>query len=117
LLDGVLLSDELRRSEIGRNTTYAISGRCYGGGNSGAGGGGSGGNSGVRGVGEAMGCYEKVALERSAVKVELSRAATALLHSEAALTPGDLTRAGTARGLAAAAASDTAGAASGVAAT
>ena len=117
MLDGVLLSDELRRSEIGRNTTYAVSGRCYGGGNSGAGGGGSGGNSGVRGVGEAMGCYEKVALERSAVKVELSRAATALLHSEAALTPGDLTRAGTARGLAAAAASDTAGAASGVAAT
>ena len=53
-----------------------------------------------------MGCYEKGALERSAVKVELSRAATALLHSEAALTPGDLTRAGTARGLAAAAASD-----------
>lgn len=50
-----------------------------------------------------MGCYEEAALARSAVKVKLSRAATTLLHSEAALTPGDLTRAGTARALAAAA--------------
>ena len=46
-------------------------------------------------------CYQRAALARSAVKVELSRAATALLHSEAALAPGDLTRAGTARAAAA----------------
>ena len=38
------------------------------------------------------------AVRRSTAKVEQSRAATALLHSEAALAPGDLTRAGTARG-------------------
>ena len=47
---------------------------------------------------EALGCYEAEAVRRSAAKVEQSRAATALLHSEAALAPGDLTRAGTARG-------------------
>lgn len=44
-----------------------------------------------------MDCYQRAALTRSAAKVELSRAATGLLHSEVSLTPGDLTRAGTAR--------------------
>lgn len=83
-------------AEIGRDTAYAISGWSAG----------SGGVQGVRTVAEAMESYHTAALARSAAKVELSRAATTLLHSEAALTPGDLTRAGTARARARAAASD-----------
>ena len=52
----------------------------------------------MRSVAEALECYEAEAVRRSTAKVEQSRAATALLHSEAALAPGDLTRAGQARG-------------------
>ena len=51
---------------------------------------------GVRTAAAALARYEAAALARSAVKVEKSRAAGALLHSEAATTKGDLTRAGTA---------------------
>lgn len=83
-------------TEIGRDTAYAISGWNSG----------SGGMQGVRRVAEAMESYHTAALARSAIKVELSRAATTLLHSEAALTPGDLTRAGTARARARAATGD-----------
>ena len=79
-------------TELGRDTFDAISGRRYKRAEST-----SGKTSAVRGVYEAMDSYHRSALARSAVKVQLSRAATALLHSEAALTPGDLTRAGTAR--------------------
>ena len=75
---------------VGRRTALARSGRCYPG--AGAEGGA------VRSVTEALECYEAEAVRRSTAKVEQSRAATALLHSEAALAPGDLTRAGTARG-------------------
>ena len=74
----------------GRRTALARSGRCYPG--AGAEGGAA------RSVAEALECYEAEAVRRSTAKVEQSRAATALLHSEAALAPGDLTRAGTARG-------------------
>ena len=82
-------------TELGRNTLNAISGRRYKRAESTSCS--SGKTSAVRGVYEAMDRYHRSALARSAVKVELSRTATTLLHSEAALTPGDLTRAGTAR--------------------
>lgn len=81
--------------EIGRGTADAISGRrccnpAYSTTRE------SGGKS-VRGVADALDSSHKATLARAVVKVELSRAATALLHSQAAPTPGDLTRAGTAR--------------------
>ena len=81
-------------AEIGRDTADAISGQCY---RPAYSTGHESGGKGVRGVGDALECYHMAALTRSGVKVELSRTATALLHSKAALTPGDLTRAGTAR--------------------
>jgi hypothetical protein len=82
----VLLADELRRSAVGWRTPGAMKEA----------------NpaapvpDGVRTAAAALARYEAAALARSAVKVEKSRAAGALLHSEAATTKGDLTRAGTA---------------------